>query len=161
MPTIAQHVWRPSGARRVILDGFVPVPRGTIPTAPAPLVWPAKDPADVLDYEFDISAALLANRGDSITTIDVVISPNATGDLSLTSTGADGAIAVLWFGAGQIGTIYTVQITVGTADGRTVSRAVLLPVQSLAVSTSPANVLTSDGGVIVTDQNGNPILIGS
>jgi hypothetical protein len=139
----------------------VPVPRGSIPTTPGPLVWPAKDPADVLDYEFDISAALLANRGDSITTIDVQVTPNATGDLSLTSTGADGAIAVLWFSAGQVGTIYTVQITVGTADGRTVSRAVLLPVQSLGVASTPGNALTSDGGVIITDQNGNPILIGS
>ena len=161
MPTIAQHVWRPSGARRVVLDGFIPIPRGSVPTVPAPLVWPAKDPADVLDYEFDISAALLANRGDSITTIDVVVAPNATGDLTLASTGADGAIAVLWFAAGQVGTIYTVQITVGTADGRTVSRAVLLPVQSLAAATLPGNTLTSDAGVIVTDQNGNPILIGS
>ena len=37
MPTTATHVWRPSGARRVVLDGFVPVPRGTIPAAPTPL----------------------------------------------------------------------------------------------------------------------------
>jgi hypothetical protein len=115
----------------------------------------------VLDYEFDISSALLANRGDSINTIDVQVTPNATGDLTLNSTAADGPIAVLWFGAGQVGTIYTVQITIGTADGRTVSRAVLLPVQSLSVANPPVNALTSDSGVIVTDQNGNPILIGS
>ncbi len=161
MPTIAQHVWRPSGARRVVLDGFVPVPRGTIPTTPAPLVWPAKDPADVLDYEFDISAALLGNRGDSITTIDVAITPNATGDLTLASTGADGAVAVLWLGSGQVGTIYSVQITIGTADGRQVNRVVLLPVQSLAVASTASNALTSGSGAIVTDQAGNPILIGS
>ncbi len=161
MPTIAQHVWRPSGARRAVLDGFVPVPRGTIPTTPAPLVWPVKDPADVLDYELDISAALLANRGDGIATIDVVVTPDATGDLVLNSTGADGAIAVMWFSAGQVGTVYTVQVTIGTNDGRTISRAVLLPVQSLASVISPATALTSDTGAVVTDQNGNPILIGS
>jgi hypothetical protein len=161
MPTIAQHVWRPSGARRAVLDGFVPVPRGSIPATPAPLVWPAKDPADVLDYEFDISAALLANRGDSIATLDVSITPNAAGDLSVASTGADGAIAVLWLAGGQVGTIYNIQVTIGTADGRTVSRVILLPVQSLAVASAPTNALTSNTGLIVTDQNGNPILIGS
>ncbi len=161
MPTIAQHVWRPSGARRAVLDGFVPVPRGSIPATPAPLVWPAKDPVDILDYEFDISAALLSNRGDSIATLDVSITPNATGDLSVTSTGADGAIAVVWLDGGQVGTVYSVQITIGTVDGRTVSRVILLPVQSLAQASPPPNALTSDTGLIVTDQSGNPILIGS
>jgi hypothetical protein len=161
MPTTASHIWRPSGARRAVLDGFVPIPRGTIPTTPAPLVWPAKDPADVLDYEFDVSAALLANRGDAIATIDVGIAPNATGDLTMTSTAADGAIAVFWFGAGQVGTVYTIQVTIGTTTGRTISRAILLPVQSLASAAVPINALQSDTGALVTDQSGNPILIGS
>ncbi len=161
MPTIAPHVWRPSGARRAVLDGFVPVPRGTINSTPAPLAWPAKDPADILDYEFDVSAALLGNRGDAIATLDVVITPNATGDLTLSSTGADGSIAVFWFAQGVIGTVYIVQITIGTTSGRTLSRAVLLPVQSLATASPPSNTLTTDTGAIITDQIGNPILIGS
>jgi hypothetical protein len=73
---------------------------------------------------------------------------------------ADGAIAVFWFAAGQIGTIYVAQITIGTTSGRTISRAVLLPVQSLATAASPTNALTTNTGAVVTDQNGNPILIG-
>lgn len=161
MPTTALHVWRPSGARRVVLDGFVPVPRGTILATPAPLAWPAKDPADVLDYEFDASAALLGNRGDTIATIDVAITPNATGDLALSSAVADGALAVFWFSGGLVGTVYVVQVTLGTTSGRTLSRAVLLPVQALATTAAPINALTTDSGTIVTDQNGNPILIGS
>lgn len=160
MPTVAPHVWRPSGARRAVLDGFVPLPRGTISTTPAPLAWPAKDPADILDYELDVSAALLGNGGDSIATLDVAITPNATGDLVLTSMGADGAIAVFWFSQGVVGTTYTAQVTIGTASGRTLSRAVLLPVQALASAAPPSNALTTDTGAIVTDQNGNPILIG-
>jgi hypothetical protein len=160
MATTATHVWRPSGARRCVLDGFVPVPRGTIPSTPAPLAWPAKDPADVLDYEFDVSAALVGNKGDAIATLDAVISPNATGDLTLVSMVADGAIAVFWFGKGAIGTIYVVQISITTQSGRTINRAVLLPVQALASITAPSEVLTTDNGAIVTDQNGNPILIG-
>lgn len=161
MATVASHLWRPSGARRAVLDGFMPVPRGTIPAAPAPLVWPAKDPADVLDYEFDISAALLANRGDGIASIDARVTPNAVGDLIINTTTADGAVAVLWFGAGQTGTVYTVQISIVTTGGRTINRAVLLPVQSLATPAVPAQALTTSTGAIVTDQNGNPILIGA
>lgn len=160
MPTTAPHVWRPSGARRVVLDGFVPIPRGTVLATPAALAWPSKDPADVLDYEFDVSAALTGNGGDAIATLDVTITPNATGDLTLTSTGADGDIAVFWFSLGQIGTTYVVQVTIGTTSGRTLSRAVLLPVQSLATATAPTTVLTTDTGAVVTDTTGNPILIG-
>ncbi len=162
MPTTATHVWRPSGARRVVLDGFAPVPRGTVAAAPAPLAWPAKDPADVLDYELEISAALLGNHGDGISTIDVTITPSGNAaDLTLNSTTADGPIAVFWFGAGNIGTVYVVQISIGTNSGRTLSRAVLLPVQALTAVTAPVSSLTTDSGAIVTDQNGNPILIGA
>jgi len=151
MATTAAHVWRPSGARRIVLDGFAPVPRGTLADTPSPLAWPAKDPADVLDYEFDVAAALTGNRGDSIATLDVAITPDATGDLTMSSAVADGPVA----------TIYVAQITITTTSGRTISRAVLLPVQSLATATAPTYALTTDTGAAVTDQNGNPILIGS
>ena len=103
---------------------------------------------------------MLGNKGDLITTLDAAVTPNAPGDLALTSMAADGAMAVFWFGQGHIGTIYVVQITITTQSGRTISRAVLLPVQALASASAPSQVLTTDTGTIVTDQNGNPILIG-
>ena len=56
------QIWRPSNARRVALDGFAPVPRGASQSVPPAPAWPAKDPADVLDYEVDISAA---NSGET------------------------------------------------------------------------------------------------
>jgi hypothetical protein len=159
--TLATHVWRPSSARRLVLDGFVPVPRGTVPAVPAPLSWPAKDPADVLDYEFDISAALEGNEGDGIASLSVTISPDATGDLVMNSMAADGPMAVMWFAGGQAGTTYIVRITATTQSGRTIGRAVLLPVQSLSAPVVPASALTTNAGAVVTDQNGNPILLGS
>ena len=106
MPTAASQLIRPSCARRVVLDGFVPTPLGSLATAPAAMSWPAKDPGDVLDYEFDISPALAGNDKDSIATIDVTINPSATGDLTLTSAAADGSVAVLWLASGQVGTVY-------------------------------------------------------
>jgi hypothetical protein len=155
------HVWRPSSSRRIVLDGFLPVPRGTVPAPPLLLSWPAKDPSDVLDYQFNVTDALLGNEGDAIASITAAVSPSAAGDLVLNSSAADGATAVFWFAGGQAGTIYTVQIIIVTTNGRTIGRSVLLPVLSLTGATPPATGLLTNLGAIVTDQNGNPILLGS
>src|SRR4051812_6374364 len=82
MATTANHVWRPSASRTLVLDGFVPGPRGLPARKPGPMRWPAKDPADVLDYQFDIAPALSGNDGDAIATLDVIITPSDPGDLS-------------------------------------------------------------------------------
>jgi hypothetical protein len=158
MPTQASHVWKPSGARTVTLDSFIPVTRGAIATAPAPLNWPTKDPADILDYQFDISPAFVGNDGDSIQTLDATISPANPGDLTLNAATTDGPIAVFWFAQGQAGTVYTVTVVIGTTNGRTVQRSILLPVLSLSTPSVPVTALETDTGVVITDQNGNPIL---
>jgi hypothetical protein len=137
MPTPANHVWKPSCARSVTIDGFVPVPRGSNAAAPPLLNWPTKDPGDTLDYEADISPALVGNEGDSIATIDVAVFPNNPGDLSVNNATADGTRCVFWLAGGQSGTIYTVTIIVGTASGRTIQRSVLVPVLFLSVPAPP------------------------
>ena len=157
MPTTATHVWRPSSARTAVLDSFVAVPRGSALYVP-PLVWPAKDPADVLDYQFDVSAALIGNDGDWIADLDVSIQPARPGDLTLVSATADGASAVLWLAAGQASTIYAVTLAIVTANGRTIQRTVQLPVIALSQLPAPANAIQTDIGAPLTDQNGNPFL---
>ncbi|MBV8400106.1 MAG: hypothetical protein JOZ17_15410 [Acetobacteraceae bacterium] len=152
------YVWKPSTARRVTLDAFIPVPRGSAAAAPPPLNWPTKDPADVLDYEFDISPALVGNEGDTIATLTVNISPNSPGDLVLNSAAIDGAVAVLWLSGGQSGSVYTVTILITTTSGRTVQRSVLLPVLPLSQPPVPANAIQTSAGLVITDQNGNPVL---
>lgn len=156
-PTPASHVWKPSTARRVVLDAFIPVPRGSAAVAPAPLNWPAKDPADVLDYEFDISPALIGNHGDAISTLDVAISPSGAGDLALVNSAADGSVAVLWLAGGQAGTVYQATISISTTNGRTVQRSILLPVLSLSQPPIPLNAIQTNAGLVITDQNGNPV----
>jgi hypothetical protein len=126
------YVWRPSSARRVVLD-----------------------------YEFDFSAALVGNEGDGIATVSATVTPDATGDLVVNSIAADGTVAVLWLSAGQAGSIYTVRVSVTTQSGRSLGRAVLLAVQTLGSAVVASSALTTDQGTVVTDQNGNPILIGS
>lgn len=159
IPVPLAHVWRPSVARRVTLDGFLPTARGAVLTPPAPLSWPAKDPADTLDYEIDFGPALAGNEGDSIVAVLVAVQP--AGELLPGAVAADGELAVLWFSGGIAGTTYVVTASVTTASGRAISRAVLLPVQPLATAVAPAagTALTTQSGTVVTDQFGTPILV--
>lgn len=164
MGTPAQHIALPSRARTIVLDGPLPRPRGLPPLIsgqPALPAWPAKDPRDVLDYAFDIAPLLCGNPGDSISTLDVAIAPSKPGDLSLASAAADGLRCVLWLKGGQSGTTYTVTLKIGTQNGRVVARSVMLPVITLASSTTtPDSLLTSSGDPLL-DNLGEPIEIGS
>jgi hypothetical protein len=160
MSTTASHVWKPSVARVIEVDGFVPGPRGVPAVALATPSWPAKDPADVLDYQFDIAPALTGNAGDGVATLDVSITPANVGDLSLASAAADGSRAVVWLQGGLAGTTYTVTLTIGTQAGRTLSRSVLLPVLALATAAPTSDTLTTDTGATLTDSSGNALLVG-
>lgn len=157
MPTPANYTWIPSTARVVCVDGFGLVPRGTLLAIPPPLVWPAKDPSDVLDYVFDISQVLAGNEGDSIATLDVAISPSNPGDLTLISASADGDQAILWLSGGFAGTTYLVTVNVGTNSGRAVGRTVSLPVVQLATPPVPPDAITDQSGAPITDQTDQPI----
>ena len=157
MTTPATYLWRPSNARYVQIDGFVAVPRGPQIPPPKALMWPEKDHGDTLDYTFDIAPALTANPGDTITTLDVVVSPANPGDLTLVSTAADGPRVVIWLSGGQAQTNYTVTVTVGTAGGRVLSRSILLPVIALATVSAPLAALTTTAGQALTDPTGTPL----
>jgi hypothetical protein len=126
--------------------------------APPPLNWPTKDPHDVLDYQVNIAPAVAGNSGDVISTLTVSITPNNPGDLALNSASADGTSAVLWLAGGQAGTVYTVTLLMTTTNGRTVQRSILLPVLELSVPAVPTNAIQISAGVVLTDQNGNPVL---
>lgn len=159
-PSAPSRIWQPSSARRVFLDGFLPVPRGTIPAAASLFAWPAKDPGDTLDYQIDISQALAGNDTDSVAAIAVAVMPQDT--LVVGPTAGDGPAAVLWLSGGQAGTTYAVQVTMTTLTGRVVARTILLPVQALApavVPTPSLSGLSALSGVAVTDAAGEPILV--
>ncbi|MGC8474782.1 MAG: hypothetical protein ACP5NP_00370 [Acetobacteraceae bacterium] len=160
MSTPAVHISKPSSARVVQLDSFIPVPRGATAVAPPPLNWPTKDPGDVLDYGLDISPALVGNPGDVIATLDVSVSPNNPGDLTINSASVDGTTVVLWLGAGQTGTVYVVTMVLTTSSGRTLQRSVLLPVLYLSTPPVPPTAIETNAGLMITDQNGNPVLTG-
>jgi hypothetical protein len=158
MPT-PTHVWRPSSARVVVLDGFVPIARASFGAPQPPLAWAAKDPADVLDYQLDVTAAALGNEGDVITALEVAVEPANQGDLTVNGTDVDGLSVVLWLGAGVAGTTYLVTVAVTMASGRIIQRTVSLPVIALSSSTAAPDALQTDLGAPIVDQNGNPLLL--
>jgi hypothetical protein len=158
--TAPSRIWQPSSARRIFLDGFLPLPRGTVPAAPTLFAWPAKDPGDTLDYEIDICQALAGNDADSVTSVTVAVSPVDTLVVGA-ATGA-GTVAVLWLSGGEAGTTYAVQVVMTTVTGRILARTVLLPVQSLAPPVVPvptSSSLSALSGVSITDAAGDPILV--
>jgi hypothetical protein len=161
MSMTISHVWKPSNARLATIDSFIPVPRGAAAIAPPPMNWPTKDPGDILDYILDIGPAIVGNDGDGIATLSVSLSPSNPGDLVLQSTTADGSRIILWLSEGQAGTIYTVTFNITTINGRSLHRSVLLPVLLLSVPAIPPNALITATGVMLTDQNGNPVLSSS
>lgn len=158
MTTPVTYVWKPSSARLVAIDSFVPVPRGSVAAAPVPLNWPTKDPQDVLDYQLDIGPAVVGNPGDTIASLSVTVTPSNPGDLTVNSVAADGTLAVVWIAGGQAGTVYTVTFLITTATGRAIQRSILLPVLELSVPPVPAGAIQISAGVVLTDQNGNPVL---
>ena len=161
MATTASHVWRPSASRVLVLDGFVPGPRGVPVRSPVTLQWPAKDPSDVLDYQFDVSPALVGNSGDAIATLDVLITPSNAGDLSVLSSAADGARAVLWLQGGVAGTTYSVTLMITTEAGRSISRSILLPVIAYAAQGASSLPLTIEDGTALVDADGNALVLGT
>ena len=160
MGTQAAYSWIPSTARVVVIEGYGPIPRGTPTCVASPVLWwPAKDPTDTLDFIVDISSVIAGNEGDAIMTVDVLISPDNPGDLTLRSSSADGDLAILWFTAGFSGTTYQVTVTIGTNSGRVIGRTINLPVVALATPPSPPQALTDQSGNPIMDQTDSPILV--
>jgi hypothetical protein len=159
--TPAVHSWKPSAARTLTISGFTPRARGACPPAPpgTAAAWPTKDPADVLDYVYDISPAIWGDEGDSIAFLNVAVSPAAVGDLTLSSSTSNGRQAILWLSAGQSGTTYAVTLTIGTLAGRSFQRTVMLPCLSLSTEPPLGTELVSETGATIVDQSGNPIFI--
>lgn len=88
------------------------------------------------------------------------MAPNNPGDLTVQSTTADSSRIVLWLAGGQAGTVYVATLNIATVSGRILERSVLLPVLMLSSPAVPPNAIVTASGIVITDQNGNPVLSG-
>jgi hypothetical protein len=87
------------------------------------LRWPAKHPADVLDYAVDWTKPL-EELADTIATATWSV-PSG---LVEGAAGGAGAVRTLWLSGGTAGISYTLTHTITTAGGRTLARTILLDV---------------------------------
>lgn len=158
MSTPLSFVWKPANVRLVVIDGFVPSPRGMSLLPPIFLNWSSKDPKDVLDYQLDIRPALVGNEGDKMEYIDLDIFPNQPGDLSADNTLADGSKLIIWFSGGRAGTTYNITVKISLTSGRIIQRTILLPVIALSNMSVPKNSIETTAQQPLTDQDGNYIL---
>lgn len=159
MALTAVHAWKPSSSRSVVIDTFVPVPRGGSVSTPPLLNWAPKDPRDVLDYQVDISPALVGDENDVIASVDAVSSPNGPDDLAITSVLADGPRVIVWVSGGMAGRVYNVRLEIAMTSGRRVQRGILLPVVEMANGGQNVAIIEVSSGIQLTDDNGNPVLV--
>lgn len=88
------------------------------------MLWPPKDPDDVLDYAIDWSDVLAAD-GDTIASVAWTFPAG----LTKTSEAIDGAQTVAWISGGQDGSRYSVGCRMTTAGGRIYDRTISLSVR--------------------------------
>lgn len=83
------------------------------------IVWPAKDPAEVLDFTWKVPL----DAGDTIASYTV-----ASDSVTIDSHDADDTTVTVWISGGTSGEAATVQLNAVTSGGRTFREVAVLPV---------------------------------
>lgn len=86
------------------------------------LVWPDKDPNDVLDYRVDWSSRL---EGDTISTSTWIVPSGITQDSAV----SDDSTSTIWLSGGTAGETYSLTNRVVTDGGRTMDQSVRIKVK--------------------------------
>jgi hypothetical protein len=89
------------------------------------LVWPVKDPDEVLDYVIDWSARLAIS--DAISSSSW---PDFPSGITKDSDTFDDATTTIWLSGGTSGESYKLTNRIVTSGGRTMEETVKLPVKS-------------------------------
>ena len=76
--------------------------------------WPAKDPGETLDYQFDWTARL--ETGETILTSTMTL---LSGDTTVSSPSFLGGVTTVWLSGGTVETASVVNNVITTSDGRT------------------------------------------
>lgn len=88
---------------------------------PVPLIWPTKDPDEVLDYQIDWSARL---NSDTISTSVWTVPDGITGATQSNTTTS----TTLWLSGGTDGSSYDILNRITTAGGRTMDQTVRIAI---------------------------------
>jgi hypothetical protein len=85
------------------------------------IAWPAKDPAEVLDFTWTVPL----DTGDTIASFTATV---ASGTITIDSDSASDTQVTVWLSGGADGETATVNLTATTAGGRTFREVAVLPV---------------------------------
>ena len=120
----------PSPARTIPYVGWANI--GSLSPAPLPMVWPVKEPADVLDYSVNVTAWL--NDGGEDTLASVTVTPLSTvpGDVAIATPliVTQPGLITAWLSYGQAGANYSLEYSIVTAAARTATFPVHIAVPS-------------------------------
>ena len=165
--TLASVGWTPSDARTVqVVEPSSAQLRG-VTVAVVPLAWPAKAPAEQLDYSLDLSL-WLEDADDDLVQASASVSPAAhLTDLGIIWCSVISGLVVLFLAGGTIGTSYTVLVTARTVAGRIAVFPVSLTVSDATPSVTPPEpvmitapyVAALAGGAALLLPDGSELLI--
>lgn len=131
------------------MSGYIPSPARTIPLVgwqntgsssicPLPMVFPTKNPADVLDFTIDLSAWLEDGGWDVMTSVTVTPATTTPGDAAIAPPLIVSAGEVTaWLSFGVQGGTYDLEYQVVTQFGRTLTFNVSLPISNALPIPSP------------------------
>lgn len=91
------------------------------------LIFPNKDPDDVLDYQFDWSARLLS--GEQIATVEILV--DSASGLVVDSHAFSGSLVTTWLSGGIAGTNGSVTCRITTNQARTYDQSAILRIRNL------------------------------
>lgn len=89
------------------------------------LSWPAKDPDEVLDYQFDWSERLEAGETISASNFTIV-----EGTVVKDSQSVAGGLTTVWLSGGTLGEVCLITNRITTNQGRTYDESVKLRVRA-------------------------------
>jgi hypothetical protein len=95
----------------------------------ATLIFPTKEPDEVLDYQIDATAKI-ADSADMITGVSVSIAPFGTGELTTSRIAVNGSFITLWLSGGLPARIYQINVKVVTNAQRQYEWLIVAPISA-------------------------------
>jgi hypothetical protein len=93
------------------------------------LVFPAKEPDEILDYQLDATAKI-ADAADMITAVSVSIAPFGMGEMTTSGIVVNGSFITLWLSGGLPARIYQVRVKVVTSAHRQYEWLIVAPISA-------------------------------
>lgn len=116
-----------------------------------PLIWPTKDPDEVLNYLLDATSQI-AVPNDGILTASVSVAPSGPGEMVASQVVASGSTVTVWLSGGYAGRIYQVKVLLTTQMGVTLEYPIVVPIDPSLASYPVVAPVSSGFGTSVTWQ---------